>query len=156
MRGARARLVLRRAEQLGTVTGVMPPAANFEREEFDGRFTFRLDDPVGESQIIAAIEAAGEIASVAWTPTPSRPPNGGSRRPPCRGGGAVGRSGQIRVDLRRLDALMKQVGELVVAKNRLLAARAAGPGGEPDARSSERPDQPPRVRPAGRGASRRG
>src|SRR5206468_6201327 len=31
----------------------------------------------------------------------------------------VPRGRQIRVDLRRLDALMKQVGELVVAKNRL-------------------------------------
>src|SRR5262249_53266390 len=33
--------------------------------------------------------------------------------------GAPGPSRQIRVDLRRLDALMNQVGELVVAKNRL-------------------------------------
>jgi two-component system chemotaxis sensor kinase CheA len=36
---------------------------------------------------------------------------------------------QIRVDLRRLDTLMKQVGELVVAKNRLasISAEAADP-----------------------------
>ena len=38
---------------------------------------------------------------------------------------ALGRSRQIRVDLRRLDALMNQVGELVVAKNRLAIHSAA-------------------------------
>ena len=39
-------------------------------------------------------------------------------------------SRQIRVDLRRLDALMKQVGELVVAKNRLGAlSRRVGRSG---------------------------
>jgi two-component system chemotaxis sensor kinase CheA len=42
---------------------------------------------------------------------------------------AAGRSRQIRVDLERLDTLMKQVGELVVARNRLavLAAGSADP-----------------------------
>jgi hypothetical protein len=74
--GARAHLALRRAEQLGKVTGVMPPAANFDAQGFDGRFTFRLDAPVGESQIVAAIEAAGEIASVAVDADTVR-------RPPC-------------------------------------------------------------------------
>ena len=41
----------------------------------------------------------------------------------------MARGRQIRVDLRRLDALMKQVGELVVAKNRLgvLAVGGADP-----------------------------
>ena len=128
--GARAHLALRRAEQLGKVTGVMPPAANFDVQGFDGRFTFRLDAPVGESQIVAAIEAAGEIASVAvdadtvqtaeWRiPTADVPAAAPSAR-----------SGQIRVDRRRLDALMSQVGELVVARNRLLELAQLEPGGE--------------------------
>src|SRR4026208_2296626 len=51
---------------------------------------------------------------------------GGEGGPVARRGaaaetGAAGPGRQIRVDLRRLDALMKQVGELVVAKNRLSA-----------------------------------
>ncbi len=132
--GARAHLALRRAEQLGKVTGVMPPAANFDVQGFDGRFTFRLDAPVGESQIIAAIEAAGEIASVAvdadtvqtaeWRiPTAAVP---AAAAPSAR-------SGQIRVDRRRLDALMSQVGELVVARNRLLELAQLDPGGELEA-----------------------
>ena len=40
---------------------------------------------------------------------------------------AVGRQRQIRVDLGRLDRLMKQVGELVVAKNRLGVMAAHSP-----------------------------
>ncbi len=132
--GARAHLALRRAEQLGKVTGVMPPAANFDAQGFDGRFTFRLDAPVGESQIIAAIEAAGDIASVAvdadtvqtaeWRiPTAEAP----------AAAAPAARSGQIRVDRRRLDALMSQVGELVVARNRLLELAQLDPGGELEA-----------------------
>ena len=130
--GARALLALRRAEQLGKVTGVMPPATAFDVQGFDGRFTFRLDAPSTESQIVAAIEAAGEIASVAvdadtvqtaeWRiPTAAAP------------AAPSARSGQIRVDRRRLDALMSQVGELVVARNRLLELAQADPGGELEA-----------------------
>jgi len=48
---------------------------------------------------------------------------------PAEVDGAAERHRQIRVDLRRLDRLMKQIGELVVAKNRLgvLAAGADDP-----------------------------
>jgi len=35
MRGARAALVLRRAEALGAISGLRPPAAQLERDEFD-------------------------------------------------------------------------------------------------------------------------
>lgn len=133
--GARAHLALRRAEQLGPVTGVMPPATAFDAQGFDGRFTFRLDAPLGESQIVAAIEAAGEIASVAvdadavqtaeWRiPTATTPATAAV---------PSARSGQIRVDRRRLDALMSQVGELVVARNRLLELAQQDPGGELEA-----------------------
>ena len=131
--GARAHLALRRAEALGKVTGVMPPASGFDAQGFDGRFTFRLDAPIGESQIVAAIETAGEIASVAvdadtvqtaeWRiPTAAAPIAAPSAR-----------SGQVRVDRRRLDALMSQVGELVVARNRLLELAQHEPGSELEA-----------------------
>jgi two-component system chemotaxis sensor kinase CheA len=133
--GARAHLALRRAEQLGKVTGVMPPAVSFDAQGFDGRFTFRLEAPLGESQIVAAIEAAGEIASVAvdadtvqtaeW-----RIPTAAEPAAPVA---PSARSGQIRVDRRRLDALMSQVGELVVARNRLVELAQLDPGGELEA-----------------------
>jgi two-component system chemotaxis sensor kinase CheA len=104
MRGARAALVLRRAETLGAVSGVRPPLAQLERDEFDGRFSFRLQTNVLDAEIAAALAAVGDVAAVRF----EEPLAETARR---------GR--QIRVDLQRLDALMKQVGELVVAKNRL-------------------------------------
>ena len=117
MRGARAALVLRRAESLGGVSGVRPPPAELERDDFDGRFSFRLQSRSSESDITAALLAVGDVASVAF------------EEPTASGTDAQAVSRQIRVDLRRLDQLMKQVGELVVAKNRLgaLASESGDP-----------------------------
>jgi two-component system chemotaxis sensor kinase CheA len=117
MRGGRAMLALRRAEALGSVTALRPGAAAFEREDFDGRFTFRLESAASNDAVVAAISSVGDVVSVAFeeaVPERAEP---------------AGRGRQIRVDLRRLDAMMKQVGELVVARNRLvdLALRRADP-----------------------------
>ncbi len=116
MRGARAALVLRRAEGLGAVSGLRPPAAQLERDEFDGRFFFRLQTKLPDAEIAAALAALGDVEAVQVE----------EAAPDADGGG---RGRQIRVDLRRLDALMKHVGELVVAKNRLTAL--SGEGGDP-------------------------
>jgi two-component system chemotaxis sensor kinase CheA len=114
MRGARAALVLRRAEALGTVSGVRPPPTQLERDEFDGRFFFRLQTRLPDVEIAAALAAVGDVEAVRLEePAPDGPRANGGR--------------QIRVDLRRLDAMMKQVGELVVAKNRLLALSNQAP-----------------------------
>jgi two-component system, chemotaxis family, sensor kinase CheA len=108
MRGARAALVLRRAETLGVVSGVQPPPAQLERDEFDGRFFFRLQTKLPDSEIASLLTAVGDVEAIRF-------------EEPASDGNGRGRGRQIRVDLRRLDALMKQVGELVVAKNRLAA-----------------------------------
>ena len=114
MRGARAALVLRRAESLGAVTALRPPATQLERDEFDGRFFFRLATAVSDAEITAALRAVGDVESVRFEEAAAE---------------TAERGRQIRVELRRLDALMKQVGELVVARNRLgvLAAGTADP-----------------------------
>jgi two-component system chemotaxis sensor kinase CheA len=110
MRGARAVLVLRRAEAIGAVSGLQPPGAQLESEEFDGRFFFRLQTRLSDAEIAAALNAVGEVETVRFEePTDVE---------------GAGRGRQIRVDLRRLDTLMKQVGELVVAKNRLTTLSA--------------------------------
>jgi len=108
MRGARAVLAVRRAEVLGLVSGLRPSLAQLEREEFDGRVTFRIESRATEDELAAAIRSAGEVESVRF-----------EEPAPVAGQGGAERHRQIRVDLRRLDRLMKQVGELVVAKNRL-------------------------------------
>jgi two-component system chemotaxis sensor kinase CheA len=117
MRGARAALVLRRAERLGTVSGVRPPPLQLESDQFDGRCSFRLQTRSPDEEIVTALRAAGEVDSIR-VDEPTRESTEGSAG-----------SRQIRIDLQRLDLLMKQVGELVVAKNRLssLSARAADP-----------------------------
>jgi two-component system chemotaxis sensor kinase CheA len=105
MRGARAALVLRRAETLGAVSGVHPPSAQLERDEFDGRVFFRLQTRLADQEIIDALRRVGDLDTIEFGEV-----IGDAGRGPSR---------QIRVDLGRLDALMKHVGELVVAKNRL-------------------------------------
>ena len=111
MRGARAALVLRRAEALGAVSGVQPPPAQLEREDFDGKLFFRLITRHSDDQIAAALRTVGDVDSLVFEEAI---------------GDGVGRGRQIRVDLQRLDSLMKHVGELVVAKNRLMALSADG------------------------------
>jgi len=109
MRGARALLALQRAETLGRVTALRPAAVAFEREDFDGRFSFHLRTDAPEEQIEAAVRSAGEVAAVAFD---------GNVVIEAEGPAVAAR--QVRVDLHRLDAMMKQVGELVVARNRLV------------------------------------
>jgi two-component system chemotaxis sensor kinase CheA len=118
MRGARALLAVRRAEVLGAVTALRPSLVQLEREEFEGRLSFRIETRASEEEIAAAIRTAGEIESVRFD------------EPALADVDAPAQRRQIRIDLQRLDSLMKQVGELVVAKNRLavLAGRADVPG----------------------------
>jgi two-component system chemotaxis sensor kinase CheA len=118
MRGARAALVLRRAATLGPLTGIRPALAELERDDFDGRFGFRLQTRSSDAEIVAELRAVGDVEQVEiLEPAASGPES------------VVSAARQIRVDLRRLDMLMKQVGELVVAKNRLgsVAAQSEDP-----------------------------
>jgi two-component system, chemotaxis family, sensor kinase CheA len=110
MKGARAALVLRRAEALGVVSGGQPPIAQLERDEFDGKLFFRLQTRLADQEITDALRMVGDVDTIEFGEV-----TGESGRGPSR---------QIRVDLGRLDALMKHVGELVVAKNRLGAVSA--------------------------------
>ena len=113
MRGARAMLAVRRAEVLGLVAGLRPSLAQLEREEFDGRLAFRIESRASDEELAAAIRSAGEVELVRFEELAAAETDPAERHR------------QIRIDLGRLDRLMKQVGELVVAKNRL-GVMAAG------------------------------
>jgi two-component system chemotaxis sensor kinase CheA len=115
LKGARSVLVLRKVEALGQVSAVTPAVSAMETDRFDGRFSFRLDGEAEPAAIEAAVRAAGDVESVDISePAQAAAPE------------AV-RGRHIRVDLRRLDALMNLIGELVVARGRLgaLASRLA-------------------------------
>ncbi len=114
LKGPRALLVLARAEKLGTVSGVEPPVASFERDDFPGDFSFRLATSAGEEAIAAQLRGAGDVAEVLVGVVPQ---GEGSIEP-----GAVR---HLRVDLRRLDRLMRLMGELLTARGRLLDVAAA-------------------------------
>src|SRR2546430_13444925 len=62
LKGGRAVLVLKRAQALGAVHTVTPPVTAFEADEFDGRFSFRLDATAAAEQIEAALNGAGDVA----------------------------------------------------------------------------------------------
>jgi two-component system chemotaxis sensor kinase CheA len=116
MPGVRALLALKRAESLGAVSGLRPPVAAFEAEGFNGEFVFRLATDRNAAEIESALRAVGDIDLVqvgADIALPAAPVEAKASR------AAADRGTHIRVDLRRLDALMNQVGELMVAKGRL-------------------------------------
>jgi two-component system chemotaxis sensor kinase CheA len=119
LKGARALLVLRKAEALGTVSGVSPAPAAMELDGFDGVFGFRLESDAETLQIERALRGAGDVERVEVVAEEQAEP----------GAAEVGRARHIRVDLRRLDTLMNQIGELAIARGRLqtLAARQGEP-----------------------------
>ncbi len=108
LRGARALLALRKAEALGSVSRVTPQVGELEREDFDGKLAFRIRTGAAPSEVDAVIRSAGDIAGVAIDMASDEAPVDASAMR------------QIRIDLARLDALMKLAGELVVARNRLV------------------------------------
>ncbi len=115
MPGVRALLTLKRAEALGAVSGVRPTVNSFEADGFDGHFAFRLATTLNAAEIESALRGAGDVESVqvGETAAPAVPRTDRAARV------AADRGSHIRVDLKRLDTLMNQVGELMVAKGRL-------------------------------------
>ncbi len=105
MAGARAALVLLKAELLGKVSAVFPPRDTFHTPVFGGELTFRLTTSATDDRIAEVIRGAGDVLTVTV---------GDRLAAPTR---TMGR--QVRVTLERLDDLLNQVSELVVASNRL-------------------------------------
>jgi len=86
-----------------------------EREDFDGRFSFHLRTGTETAAIEAAIRSAGDVERVAFDADVA-----------VETEGPVVAARQIRIDLHRLDTMMKLVGELVVARNRMLELMRGG------------------------------
>jgi two-component system chemotaxis sensor kinase CheA len=114
MRGARALVAVKRAEALGRVSALEPPVASLEREEFDGRLAFSLEASAPDDTVLEVLRESVDVESASIGPAPE-----GGSAPAARGR-------HIRVDQVRLDAMMKQVGELTVARNRLVELAHGG------------------------------
>jgi len=123
--GVRAFMALKRARELGEVSGVEPAEAALNEPDFNGTLRFVLRSEAPAAQVRAALLAVGEIGEVevaehaaAAERTVDLPADAPAEEG-AAAAGAAGRARHIRVDLRRLDALMNQVGELVIVRDRL-------------------------------------
>ncbi len=114
MLGARAALVLLKAELLGKVSAVFPPREAIQSPAFGGDLSFRLATAASDERIREAIREAGDVLSVIVGDRPT---------PATRMAGR-----QVRVTLQRLDDLLNQVSELVVATNQLAEIAVTAPG----------------------------
>jgi two-component system chemotaxis sensor kinase CheA len=124
LKGGRALLALKKAQALGPVRHVTPSETAFESDDFDGRFSFRIETTAEASDVERAVRAAGDVEHVTV---------GGEERgaptPAVAAQAPDAKSRHIRVDLRRLDGLMDLIGELVTVRGRLneLAAQRRDP-----------------------------
>ncbi|HYH81717.1 MAG TPA: chemotaxis protein CheA [Longimicrobium sp.] len=123
--GVRAFMALKRARELGEVSGVEPAEAALNEPEFTGTLRFVLRSETPADEVRAALLAVGEIGEVevgghgAEAERAADAPGEAQAADAGTAAGAAGRARHIRVDLRRLDALMNQVGELVIVRDRL-------------------------------------
>lgn len=117
MAGARAALVLRRAERFGAVSAVSPPPETWGSEAFTGEFACRITTAATDDELRAELSQVGDVATVVV----SR----GTRPAP-----AATSAAQVRVDLARLDRVVNLGGELSVMAHRLAAdlSRRDDPG----------------------------
>ncbi|HEX2079922.1 MAG TPA: chemotaxis protein CheA [Longimicrobium sp.] len=130
--GVRAFMAVRAARALGEVTSLEPSEAAMQEDGFGGTVRFVLRSTVPVQQIEEALRAAGEIREVeiaeGLIDSPAAGQDAGDVTVTGQSGAAT-RARNIRVDLRRLDALVNGVGELVIVRDRM--RRLAG-GAEPE------------------------
>jgi two-component system chemotaxis sensor kinase CheA len=134
--GVRAFMALRAARGLGEVSDLRPDEASLQGPDFTGMLELLLRTDRSTAEVQEALRMAGEIERVdvaepAWgSAAPAleaapQPAPGGVQAAPA----GTMRARNVRVDLRRLDALMNQIGELVIIRDRLrrLAAVRGAP-----------------------------
>jgi two-component system chemotaxis sensor kinase CheA len=114
LRGVRAFVIVKRAEALGRVVEVVPPVEALQTEQFEREFAIRLETDVGPADIASALRAAGDVERVEVEDPRSRAAAQASDANRGRS------SRNVRIDLRRLDALMNLIGELVITRGRLV------------------------------------
>jgi two-component system, chemotaxis family, sensor kinase CheA len=123
--GVRAFIALRVARELGEVSALDPAERALHEDGFGGTLRFVLRSTTPADEVRMALLGAGEILHVEVadgliSPAPAGVGDdgaeGGHREGDAR---PAGRGRNIRVDLRRLDALVNGVGELVIVRDRM-------------------------------------
>ena len=130
LRGVRAFLILQAVKKLGTVVASNPTVEALQAEKFGLDFAFRLDTARSHVEIESVIRAAGDVADVdVGSSAEARPsqavhvetaaPVAPAAPLPTPAAESGPRQQHVRIDLRRLDALMNVIGELVIARGQL-------------------------------------
>jgi two-component system chemotaxis sensor kinase CheA len=119
LRGVRAFVVIKRAESLGRVIEVVPPLEALQAEQFEREFAVRLETDATAPDIVTALRAAGDVDRVEVEDPKALAAARAAAEPASESGRARG-SRNVRIDLRRLDALMNLIGELVITRGRLV------------------------------------
>ncbi|HEU0298012.1 MAG TPA: chemotaxis protein CheA [Longimicrobium sp.] len=131
--GVRAFMAVRAARALGEVTSLEPSETAMQEDGFGGTVRFVLRSTVSLDEIEETLRAAGEIREVeiaeGLIDAPAAADEAAAGAAAAGQAGAATRARNIRVDLRRLDALVNGVGELVIVRDRM--RRLAG-GAEPE------------------------
>lgn len=165
LKAARAFLVFKAVEALGTIAVYRPSSHDIEDErfEFDFRFYMAGDEPLDKvlaaartvSEIVEAVgveldlgdstasqpepeesvldEAKTKENATESAPAPAKSPQPATAKKPAQAdkkqpaGKQVGNR-TVRVDIEKLDALMNQVSELIIAKNSMVSISATEGG----------------------------
>lgn len=130
LKGARAMLVIQRARAIGEVAAVAPEERDLLEERFDRSFAIRLRTARSQDEIAAALQAAGYVEDVRVEREAHTADPVSAARDRADGAWQAGTLTAplqrfVRIDLRRLDALMNLMGELVIARGRLDQAVSA-------------------------------
>lgn len=157
LKAARAFLVFREVEAFGEILVYRPSSQDIEDEKFDLEFSFYIGSPESLEKIQAAAANVSEIESVVGEeltdfspkapavveekkeekPAEAKPEEkpapkaAEKKKAPAKkaGAGKPATSRTVRVDIEKLDALMNQVSELIIAKNSLVSISATEDGG---------------------------
>jgi two-component system chemotaxis sensor kinase CheA len=119
--GARALLVVRKAEAFGSLHDLQPSLAALQDAAGGTTLRFRLHSGAPHEEIERAIRSAGDVIAVEIAPALAAPPRGSGA---VTAGTRAAAPRSVRVEARRLDALLDLAGELVIARGRLADAAA--------------------------------
>lgn len=149
LKAARAFLVFRAVEEFGQILVYRPSSQDIEDEKFELDFSFYIASAESLDKLIAAAKAVSEIEDAVGEEIPreSSPTSEGAAAPastaphpeerkeekktaspvaktaPAKkaAAGKPATNRTVRVDIEKLDALMNQVSELIIAKNSLVS-----------------------------------
>jgi two-component system chemotaxis sensor kinase CheA len=137
LKGVRAFLVVQAIRRLGDVVVMVPALSALQAEQFDHDFAMRVVTTASPAEIERMARSAGDVVAVqvgddapttsveaVGAPTAEVVAEDFSATPELPLSNGIRQQRHVRIDLRRLDALMNLIGELVITRGRLMQIAA--------------------------------